>query len=234
MTGPERGMWTRLLIIILCFGGATALLARNARSENVPPRESLASFPSTIGAWQGQPLPDFEQKILDVLGVDEYVNRLYRAPATPGDGSPDGDKVVALYVGYYQSQRQGDTMHSPLNCLPGAGWLPIKQGRTQLTVPDAQGQPRQIEINDFVIEKGLDRQVVLYWYQSHGRVVASEYWGKIYTVVDAVRLNRTDGALVRLVAPVRGSGPEAERAAQDAARAFAGALFTKLGRYLPV
>jgi EpsI family protein len=125
-------------------------------------------------------------------------------------------------------------MHSPLNCLPGAGWLPVRQARSRLPVTDAAGQPQEIEVNDFVIEKGLDRQVVLYWYQSHGRVVASEYWGKIYTVVDAVRLNRTDGALVRLVSPVRGSSPEAERAAEQTAREFAGVLFTRLGRYLPV
>jgi EpsI family protein len=211
--------------VLLCFVGTAAVLARNARSEAVPPRESLAGFPMTLDAWQGQPLPDFDQKILDVLGVDEYVNRNYARAEGPS---------VSLYVGYYQSQRQGDTMHSPLNCLPGAGWLPARQGRSRLAVTDAQGQPQEIEVNDFVIEKGLDRQVVLYWYQSHGRVVASEYMGKIYTVVDAVRLNRTDGALVRLVSPVRGSGPEAERAAEQAARDFAAVLFTRLGRYLPV
>jgi EpsI family protein len=224
-TSPERGLWIRAVVVLLCIGSAAGVLARNARSEAVPPRESLAGFPMTLDAWQGQPLPDFEKKILDVLGVDEYVNRMYAAP---------GEQPVALYVGYYQSQRQGDTMHSPLNCLPGAGWLPVRQGRRHIPVVDAQGNRQDIEVNDFTIEKGLDRQVVLYWYQSHGRVVASEYWGKIYTVADAVRLNRSDGALVRLVAPVRGSGPEAERAAQQAAVDFASVLFTRLGRYLPV
>jgi EpsI family protein len=88
-------------------------------------------------------------------------------------------------------------------------------------------------VNDFVIEKGLDRQVVLYWYQSHGRVVASEYWGKIYTVVDAVRLNRSDGALVRLVVPIASATPEAQAKAEASAVAFAQALFPQLGRYLP-
>jgi EpsI family protein len=221
----DRSLWTRAFIVLLCVAGATAVLARNARSEAVPPRESLAGFPMALDDWQGQLLPDFEQKILDVLGVDEYVNRLYSAPK---------GRTVALYVGYYQSQRQGDTMHSPLNCLPGAGWLPVRQARSRIPVTDSDGRAQEIEVNDFVIEKGLDRQVVLYWYQSHGRVVASEYWGKIYTVVDAVRLNRTDGALVRLVSPVQGSGPDAERAAEQAAREFAAVLFTRLGRYLPV
>ncbi len=62
-------------------------------------------------------------------------------------------------------------------------------------------------VNRFVIQRGLDKQVVIYWYQSHGRVVASEYWGKIYTVVDAIRLNRTDAAMIRVICPV--TGPEA-------------------------
>lgn len=220
----ERGVWTRAIVVVLCVASAAGVLARNARSEAVPPRESLAGFPMEMDSWRGQPLPDFEKKVLDVLGVDEYVNRMYTAP---------GEQPVALYVGYYQSQRQGDTMHSPLNCLPGAGWLPVQQARRQIAVVDDRGRSQNIEVNDFIIEKGLDRQVVLYWYQSHGRVVASEYWGKIYTVADAVRLNRTDGALVRLVAPVRGSGPEAEQKAEEAAVAFAQVLFTRLGRYLP-
>jgi EpsI family protein len=139
---------------------------------------------------------------------------------------------VGLYVGYYQSQRQGDTMHSPLNCLPGAGWLPISQKRIEINVADEHG-PRTVLVNDFVIEKGLDRQVVLYWYQSHGRVVASEYWGKIYTVVDAVRLNRSDGALVRLVVPIGANTPDAQAKAEASAVAFAQAIFPQLGRYLP-
>jgi EpsI family protein len=155
--------------------------------------------------------------------VDEYMNRLYSAP---------GRQPVGLYVGYYQSQREGDTMHSPLNCLPGAGWLPISQKRTEIRVTDEHG-PRTVLVNSFVIEKGLDRQVVLYWYQSHGRVVASEYWGKIYTVVDAVRLNRSDGALVRLVTPIPSSAPDAQEAAEASAIAFAQAIFPQLGRYLP-
>jgi len=138
---------------------------------------------------------------------------------------------VGLFIGYYQSQRQGDTMHSPLNCMPGAGWEPTKRERVILEVPESGGT-RRIEVNRIVIEKNLDKQVVLYWYQSHGRVVASEYWGKIYTVVDAMRLNRTDAAMIRLISPVApheaGVAPAAERVA-----ALATAMFPVLERYLP-
>jgi EpsI family protein len=216
-------MLRRTLIVAICMLVGAVALVRASKTERVPVRESLGNFPVTLGAWEGRPLPDFDAKILAVLGVDEYLNRMYLAPGKPS---------VGLYVGYYQSQRQGDTMHSPLNCLPGAGWLPISQKRTEISVSDVQG-PRTIQVNDFIIEKGIDRQVVLYWYQSHGRVVASEYWGKIYTVVDAVRLNRSDGALVRLVVPIPPNAPGGVEAAEAAGIAFAQAIFPQLGRYLP-
>jgi EpsI family protein len=215
-------MIRRALIVVVCLLVGAVTLARASKTERIPVRESFEYFPNMIGTWEGRSLGPFEAKIVQVLGVDEYMNRVYAAP---------GRQPVGLYVGYYQSQRQGDTMHSPLNCLPGAGWLPISQKRTAIQVTDEHG-PRTVVVNDFVIEKGLDRQVVLYWYQSHGRVVASEYWGKIYTVVDAVRLNRSDGALVRLVAPIP-STPGGQEAAEASAVAFAQAIFPQLGRYLP-
>jgi EpsI family protein len=216
-------MLVRAVIVTLCLLSGAVVVARASKSEVVPPRESLATFPLTLTGWQGQRLPDFDAKITAVLGVDEYVNAAYYAPGQPG---------VGLYIGYYQSQREGDTMHSPLNCLPGAGWLPVKQERTAIQVTDSKG-PREIVINDVVIEKGLDRQVVMYWYQSHGRVVASEYWGKIYLVADAVRYARTDGALVRVVVPIRGNEPGADAAAHKTAVEFTKSLFTQLERYLP-
>jgi EpsI family protein len=211
-----------IIVAILLLVGAGALL-RASKTERVPVRESFDNFPTYITGWEGRSLGAFDAKIVSVLGVDEYMNRVYSTP---------GKQPVGLYVGYYQSQRQGDTMHSPLNCLPGAGWLPISQKRTEIRVTDDHG-PRTVLVNDFIIQKGLDQQVVLYWYQSHGRVVASEYWGKIYTVVDAVRLNRSDGALVRLVAPIATNTPGGQEAAEASAIAFAQAIFPQLGRYLP-
>jgi EpsI family protein len=216
-------MLVRAVIVTLCLLTGAVVVARASKNEVVPPRESLATFPLTLGAWQGQRLPNFDEKITAVLGVDEYVNAAYYAPSQSG---------VGLYIGYYQSQREGDTMHSPLNCLPGAGWLPIKQERITVPVTDSKG-PRDIEVNNVVIEKGLDRQVVMYWYQSHGRVVASEYWGKIYLVTDAVRYARTDGALVRVVVPIRGNEPGADADAQKTAVEFTKTLFPQLDRYLP-
>jgi EpsI family protein len=158
--------------------------------------------------------------VLAVLGVDDYINRSYIHPETG---------VIGLYVGYYGSQRSGDTIHSPLNCLPGSGWNPAKRGVLEV----ALGPESRIQINRIVIVKGIEKQVVLYWYQSHGRVVASEYWGKIYTVLDALRTNRTDAALVRLIAPVAGQDAAAESASQELAAAFVKALYPLLGDFLP-
>jgi EpsI family protein len=152
-----------------------------------------------------------------------------------------GTGTVGLYVGYYHSQRQGDTMHSPLNCLPGAGWQPMKRERLTMEVPAGAASratatatgTKPITVNRLVIQKGLDRQVVMYWYQSHGRVVASEYWGKIYTVADSIRLGRTDAAMIRLVSPVQGTELGAEAAAERAVTEFAREMFPLLERYLP-
>jgi EpsI family protein len=216
-------MLVRAVIVTVCLLTGAVVVARASKNEVVPPRESLATFPLTIGAWRGQRLPNFDEKITAVLGVDEYVNAAYYAPGQSGAG---------LYIGYYHSQREGDTMHSPLNCLPGAGWLPVKQERITLPVTDARG-PREIEINNVVIEKGLDRQVVMYWYQSHGRVVASEYWGKWYLMADAMRLNRTDGSIVRVISYVPNDAAGVEQASQKLALAFINDLMPELARFLP-
>jgi EpsI family protein len=217
-------MNARALILTAMFVVTTLVLVQASKAEPTPIRESLTSLPLTLENWNGRAERDFAPEIVKVLGVDDYTNRSYYSPA---------GRRIGLYIGYHSSQRQGDTIHSPLNCLPGAGWLPIDQSRTTLTVTDAQGAAREIEVNRVLIERGLDRQLVFYWYQSHGRVVASEYWGKIYTVVDAIKLNRTDAALVRVIAPVASRDMEAVAEADKAARAFVQVLFPQLGRHLP-
>jgi EpsI family protein len=141
--------------------------------------------------------------------------------------------VASLYIGYYESQRQGDTIHSPLNCLPGSGWEPVSKSYVSIPVEAGSHASANILVNQYVIQKGLDRQVVLYWYQSHGRVVANEYRSKIFMVYDAVRLNRSDAALVRVVSPVIGGDPGAEARAGDRAVAFVKTMFPLLDRYLP-
>ncbi|HVB38859.1 MAG TPA: EpsI family protein [Vicinamibacterales bacterium] len=220
-------MKTRLLLISLCLLGATLVVRQAWAPEAVPARASLSHFPVTAGAWRMESAVPLEPQILRVLGVNDYLNRVYRAP--------DGH-FAGLYVGYYASQRQGDTIHSPLNCLPGAGWEPVTRDRIVLTVPvtPAPGAAsRAIRVNRILVQKGLDQAVVLYWYQSHGRVVASEYWGRAYMALDALRLHRTDGALVRIIAFVEGNDAGAEASANHEAESLARAITPELGPYLP-
>lgn len=214
-------MVKRLFALAACFLGTSVYLAGALQPERVPLREPLTGFPWQIGDWKGQALPPFSEAIVRELGVDEYLSRVYVA-GTPSD-------VVSLYVGYYQSQRQGDTIHSPMNCLPGAGWRPVEAGRLDVGVP---GRPAAITVNRVIIEKGLDRQFVLYWYQSHGRVIASEYWSKIFMVTDAIRENRSDAALVRIIGPIRAGDGGIQDAERRATR-FLGLMFPQLERHLP-
>jgi EpsI family protein len=217
----------RILVVALLLVVTFGYLARKSTAEPTLVREPLSLLPMQLGPWSGRQSPDLDERILNLLGVDDYSRRTYAARTEPG--------WVGLYIGYYASQRQGDTVHSPLNCLPGAGWTPISQDRATLTVKDTPTAPanREITINRFVIQKGLDRQLVLYWYQSHGRVVASEYWGRVYTVTDAIRHNRTDAALVRVIVPILGDTPDAVSAAETRGVRFVQALFPYLGRHLP-
>jgi EpsI family protein len=213
-------MTARLILLSLLFVATTGYGIHAMRPEVVPVRETLAGLPQTIGRWQGRDAEPFTKEIVDVLGVDEYVSRFYAAK---------GEAPVSLYLGYYESQRTGDTIHSPMNCLPGAGWEPVVNARA--TVP-VTGRPDPLVVNRFVIRKGVDKQVVLYWYQSHGRVVASEYWSKIFMVYDAVRFNRSDAALIRVVSPVLSSEAD-EGPAERRVTEFVQALFPQLERFLP-
>jgi EpsI family protein len=216
----------RFAVLTATFVLAIGLIGRVTRSEPVPIRNSFATFPNQIGDWQGRAGQPFDPKILAVLGVDEYVNLAF---------SKTAQLPLGLYIGYYRSQREGDTMHSPLNCLPGAGWEP--ESRRTLTIPvslskNPIAERQDITVNRYLIRKGVERQLVIYWYQSHGRFVASEYASKVYMVLDAVRTNRTDAALVRVVTPVS-DDPAGEAAAEARAVDFVKGMVPVLRDYLP-
>jgi EpsI family protein len=180
----------------------------------MPPRETLATTPINLSGWEGRDLP-LADDVAAELGVDDFINRVYLAANAP---------PVVLYVGYYASQRQGDAIHSPQNCLPGAGWQPVTSDRT---IIDVAG--RAIPVNRFIVQKGLDRQAVFYWYQGRSRVVASELRNKFWLMLDAARLQRTDGGLVRTITPVS-STPQAAFATLTT---FSTALFPYLTSRLP-
>jgi len=215
-------MRTRVIVVMVCLLATSIAVARADRAEETPLRMSFSLFPMQLGEWQGTQRPPFTERVLEVLGLDDYLTRLYKR---------DGD-FADLYVGYWKSQRQGDTMHSPQNCLPAAGWEPVSQ--SLLTIPDPRNLNAQpMTVNRYVIQKGLERQLVLYWYQGRGRIVGSEYWSKIYLVMDAARYNRTDAAIVRIVIPLNGASAEAEAAGEKNAIAFVNELMPALSNFLP-
>jgi EpsI family protein len=205
----------RALILVVMIAAAGVYAAGASGDEVAVARTPLSALPATIDGWQGRDSKPFDDDIVAALGVDDYINRHYER---------EGHPPVSLYAGYYASQRQGDTIHSPQNCLPGAGWRPVSSERVTI---DAGGTP--IEVNRYLIQKGVERQAVLYWYQGRGRVVANEYANKLWLMVDAARLRRTNGALVRLITPVTGT-PDA---AFEELSAFTGAVFPRLAAHLP-
>jgi EpsI family protein len=217
-------MITRLLLTSALLLAGAGYRVHSTESERIPPMEDLDSVPLRIERWSGRDEPGFASNTLAVLGVDEYLNRLYFAGSEPW---------ISLYVGFYASQRQGDTIHSPLNCMPGAGWQAVRQERATYEVKDADGVSRPITVNEFVIQKGLNRHMVQYWYQSHGRVVASEYTSKVYMVYDAIRLNRTDAAMIRVITPIPEDNAVQDAAASRRATEFVQQMFPALTRVLP-
>jgi len=199
---------------------ATALLlhARN-RNEILAPREPFASFPHQLGEWEGSDV-SIAQDVRDVLGPGDFLLRVYQ-------GTSVRQPSVALFLAYFPSQRAGDTIHSPKNCLPGAGWSPVESARVTISLPGRAPFPA----NRYVIAKGVDRQLVIYWYWAHDRAVASEYWAKFYLVADSIRLSRSDGSLVRVTTPLLAG--ETADAAQQRLLSFAGNVVPLLNNYVP-
>ncbi len=209
----------RYWLMVAVLLGATAGLAHLSHGESTPPAMPMSEFPTRIGPWAMVIEWPLDKETKDLLGVTDYLNRGYWEPGMQ-------KTLLGLYIGYFRSQRTGATIHSPKNCLPGAGWNPTTAGVYQLQLDDG----RKVPINLYLIRKGLESEVVLYWYQSHGRIVASEYWGKFYLVYDALRLNRTDAALVRITVPVADND---EATAQARALSFAKQITGDLDQIIP-
>jgi EpsI family protein len=194
-------------------------LQARGRNEVFPSRQPLAAFPHEVGMWRGSDVA-ISQDVRDVLGQGDFLLRVYQDAAVP-------QPYVDLFIAYFPTQRAGDTIHSPKNCLPGAGWSPIESSRTRLAVPGRA----PFTVNRYVIAKGQERQLVLYWYLAHDRAVASEYWAKFYLVADSMRLHRSDGSLVRLTTPLV-QGETVDRA-QKRLATLASLIVPRMSEYIP-
>ena len=193
-----------ILFVVLLAGGFIVNVWAHLGEARVE-RKELKDFPKQIGTWEqsggdGQ----FDNQTQAVLRSSDYLLRNYRG----ADG-----RVVNFYVGYYASQRDGATYHSPLNCLPGAGWVMNDPGTITIT-PEGR---TPFVANRYLIQNGLHKELLIYWYQGRGRAIASEYWGKVYTVVDSIRLRRSDAAMIRIMVPIDGSESRALQSAIDLA-----------------
>src|SRR5580658_1650140 len=221
---PARTAVARPRELPLPFLAATALaalatvlnFAMPERAELRPARLSFAEFPLQLAAWQGE-RGALEPVYLDELKLDDYLLADYRGAA----GMP-----VNVWIAYYDSQRKGQSTHSPRSCLPGGGWEFVSLGTQRLDTSAGM-----LTVNRAVIEHGADRQLVYYWFQQRGRVLTNEYLVKWYILVDALTRNRTDGALVRLITPLA-PGSSAAAADRDLTR-FAGLLKSELRQYVP-
>ncbi len=200
------------LLVFLLFGGAVVNLWEQIGEASVV-RHELKEFPVELGAWRQRGTDvRFDAPTESILRASDYLSRDY--------AMPDG-RTGNFYVGYYATQRNGASYHSPLNCLPGAG-LELKDPAIIHIAPLGGGPT--VEANRYIIQTGETRQLMIYWYQGRGRAVASEYWGKIYTVLDSVRRRRSDGALVRVIVPVGRSEQDAIAVASDLASQAAARL----------
>lgn len=194
-----------------------ALFYSASHGENTPLAAPLSAFPLSISSWSMTQEGVIDQETRDILKADDLMSRVYNGP----EGGAE------LFIAYFKTQREGQSPHSPKNCLPGSGWQTVSSETGRIDVPVAD---RSIHINQFVVSKGEAQSVVYYWYQSQGRVIADEFAAKFYLVSDSIRHHRSDTALVRVVVPIRGDGVQL---AEQTGKAFIKAAFPVIKTYLP-
>lgn len=203
----------RIATVALVLVGGVFTMRSVKPNSGVGLRQPLSEFPSAIDHWHSEDLP-FDAQVVREIGADDYVNREYFGGARP----------VELYIGYYKDQRSGDAIHSPKNCLPGDGWVPLRSDRLQIGPAD-----EPVLVNEVIAAKGTMRAMVLYWYQTHGRIVASEYGAKFWLVADGLRHRGTEGAMIR----VWTNAADGEVSARTRAANFARRIYPEVSEFLP-
>lgn len=190
-----------------------------SRHEKVPVRRPLSEFSLDGTNWRTVQDVQLDQDTLDVLKADDILSRVYQ--------NNENGQLANLFVAYFETQRTGKTPHSPKNCLPGAGWVQEQSGMVDVAIP---GEPNTVRLNRYLVSRGQNQSAVLYWYQARNRTIASEYAAKFFTIADAIRYNRSDTSLVRVVVGVDGRGPDY---AIRTAIGFVKSFFEPLKQYLP-
>jgi EpsI family protein len=206
---------TRLTtLVLLFFMGSYYAFPKN---EKIPLGRPLKEVPQEIQGWQMIQESEIETEVQDLLRADDTLNRVYARSNT---------EVASLFVAFFKTQTTGVAPHSPKVCLPGSGWTPSQSGIVEIALP---GQQDPIRVNRYIVSRGDSKSVVLYWYQSPWRVIASEYSAKVYTVLDSFLHHRSDTSLVRVIAPVNTTTEKADETAIE----FVRTSFGVLREYLP-
>jgi EpsI family protein len=218
MSGLLQTKSARILTVVLLLQAAT--FYGFSRREKIPTHKALAEFSLESNKWSLVENVDIDKETLDVLKADDLLSRIYRDENT--------GRMATLFVAYFETQRTGKAPHSPKNCLPGSGWVPSQSGTLDIQIP---GETHPIRVNRYIVAHVDNQDAVLYWYQSHNRVIASEYTAKIFTVTDSIRYNRSDTALVRVIVPVQSGDTQS---AVEEAVSFVQTMFEPLKQYLPV
>ncbi len=202
-----------LSLLLVCQAAAYHLMPKTERDFAARP---LREFPAEVDGWRMIADYEIDPDVQRVLRADDSLNRVYLRPGSPA--------TVNLFVAFFRSQTTGVAPHSPKNCLPGSGYAPLDSGTVRVQLPSG----RSVEVNRYIVARGASRSLVLYWYQTPARIVASEYAAKFWLVADSLRYRRSDTSLVRLVVPMEEGAP-----AEREALAFARAVLPQLSQFLP-
>jgi EpsI family protein len=211
--------FSRVLTLVLLLQAAM-LYGVASRAELVPSLRPLADFPRGLAGWNAVGEFPIEPEIQEVLRADDTLNRIYQRASDHAEAN--------LFLAFFKTQREGQSPHSPKNCLPGNGWQPVETGVISIELP---GRRNAITANRYVASHGGQKAVIIYWYQSHSRIIADEYAAKFWLIVDSIRYHRSDTALVRVVVPIEEGKADG---ATSVAVAFVKAVFPELAGLLPV
>jgi EpsI family protein len=207
----------QFIVAFILLSATLALSQGMEFREKIPMKRSFAGFPLQVGQWAGK-RDVMEQKFIDELDFKDYIIVDYRDEKT--------GKMVNFYTAYYDTQRKGESIHSPETCLPGGGWEFRKAGKTTVTL-----SPEKMTINRAFIVQGATRQLTYFWFPLRDRIATNLWQVKLYNFWDALTRQRTDGALVRLVTPVY-KDEEVENADRRLV-AFTQAIVPVLEEFLP-
>ncbi len=219
-----RSLRLWVVVLLMCF---TALVLHvRGDVDRVPASRPLSEVPMALGTRTAVDIP-MDDETLAILGKGDFLSRMYVPLHNSPTAIPGENAQIGLYIAYFPTQRTGQSIHSPQNCLPGAGWTFESSGVTKFT--DTTG--KEYTVGEYLVTNGTATEEALYWYQLHGESIASDYKAKIYTLADSIRYGRTDEALVRIMTPLVPGEDRAE--ARDRAVNFARQITPLLPTYVP-